>query len=168
MVWLRYSTAASINMIAKSAEKQTGINSLLFAYRVAVQDSTWESPIYLTYGRDAWIPTQMSLKQPRMLYQVDITDHLAELVAHLSYAWALAHEHIHKIHIHVFGQREVGLSRNDGQNVVWLQGQTYQEKECRGRRTSALDEGYSESWGWSCHSGNESLYSSLKGLKIGH
>ena len=88
-----------INMIAKSTENygrdwDQHLPYLLFTYRVAVQDSTLESPFYLMYGRDARIPTQTSLEQPRTPYQVDISDYRSELVAHLSDAWALAHDHI--------------------------------------------------------------------------
>ena len=69
---------------------------LLFAYRVAIQHSTQASPFYLLYGREPRTPTETALSQPRTMYQVDFPDYCVELVAHLSDAWALAHENIAK------------------------------------------------------------------------
>jgi len=69
---------------------------LLFAYRVAVQESTQASPFYLLYGREARIPTESALTQPRTPYQVEFSDYCSELVANLSDAWALAHQNIEK------------------------------------------------------------------------
>ena len=67
---------------------------LLFAYRVAVQESTQESPFFLLYGRDPRVPTETALSQPTTPYQIEFPDYRAELVAHLSDAWALAHKNI--------------------------------------------------------------------------
>ena len=88
-----------INMLSKCVEKHgrdwdDHLPYLLFAYRVAVQESTQESPFFLLYGRDPRIPTEMALTQPTTLYQVEFPDYRAELVAHLSDAWALAHQNI--------------------------------------------------------------------------
>ena len=52
---------------------------VLFAYRVSVHDSTKESPFNLMYRRDAKWPTETSLSQPTIPYQVDFQ---AELVTH--------------------------------------------------------------------------------------
>ena len=65
-----------------------------FAYGVAVQESTQESPFFLLYGRDPRVPTETALTQPSTPYQVEFPDYRAELVAHMSDAWALAHQNI--------------------------------------------------------------------------
>jgi hypothetical protein len=88
-----------INMLSKCVEKHgrnwdQQLPYVLFAYRVAVQESTQESPFYLLYGRDAQIPTETALSQPRTVYQLDFADYRSELVANLSDAWALAHKNI--------------------------------------------------------------------------
>ena len=67
---------------------------LLFAYRVAVHDSTNYSPFYLLHGREPVLPTATAVTQPRTPYQIDFDDYSAELVANLSDAWALAHQNI--------------------------------------------------------------------------
>ena len=88
-----------INMLSKCVEKHgrdwdDHIPYLLFAYRVAVQESTQESPFFLLYGRDPRVPTETALTQPSTPYQVEFPDYRAELVAHMSDAWALAHQNI--------------------------------------------------------------------------
>ena len=90
-----------INMLSKSVKNygrdwDSHIPYLLFAYRVAVQESTQASPFYLLYGREARIPTESALNQPRTPYQVDFSDYATELVANLSDAWAMAHQNIEK------------------------------------------------------------------------
>ena len=90
-----------INMLSKSVGKygrdwDCHLPYLLFAYRVAIQDSTQASPFYLLYGREPRVPTETALSQPRTPYQVEFSDYCAELVANLSDAWALAHENIAK------------------------------------------------------------------------
>ena len=67
---------------------------LVFAYRVAVQESTGASPFYLLYGREPVLPTSEALTHPRSAYQLDFQDYGTELVAHLSDAWALACDNI--------------------------------------------------------------------------
>ena len=52
-----------INMLAKSVDKyghdwDSHLPYLLFAYRVAVQDSTQVSPFYIFYGREAVLPIE--------------------------------------------------------------------------------------------------------------
>ena len=88
-----------INMLSKCVQKHgrdwdKQLPYLLFAYRVAVQESTQDSPYFLLYGRDARTPTETALSQPRTPYQVDLSDYKTELLANLSEAWALAHSHI--------------------------------------------------------------------------
>ena len=88
-----------INMLAKSVEQHgrdwdTHLPYLLFAYRVAVQDSTNYSPFYLLHGREPVLPTETAVSQPRTPYQIDFADYSAELVANLSDAWAVAHQNI--------------------------------------------------------------------------
>ena len=88
-----------ISMLSKSVGKygrdwNKHLPYLLFAYRVAVQESTKASPFYLLYGREPQVPTSDALAQPRTIYQVDFTDYLSEMVANLSDAWALAHQNI--------------------------------------------------------------------------
>lgn len=89
------------NMLSKSATKygcdwDAHFPYLLFAYRVAVQESTQASPFYLLCGRQARSPTKSALTQPRTPYQVEFSDYCSELMANLSDAWALAHENIEK------------------------------------------------------------------------
>ena len=86
-------------MLSKCVEKHgqnwdQQLPYVLFAYRVAVQASTQESPFYLLYGRDPQVPTETALSQPRTVYQLDFADYRAELVANLSDAWALARKNI--------------------------------------------------------------------------
>ena len=90
-----------VNMLSKSVTKygqdwDAHLPYLLFAYRVAVQESTQASPFYLLYGREARIPTESALTQPRTPYQVDFPDYCSELVANLFDAWAVAHQNIEK------------------------------------------------------------------------
>ena len=88
-----------VNMLSKSVSKygrdwDEHLPYLLFAYRVAVQESTQRSPFYLLYGREPRVPTDTALNQPRTVYQIDFPDYCSELVAHLLDAWALAHQNI--------------------------------------------------------------------------
>ena len=88
-------------MLSKSVRKygrdwDQHLPYLLFAYRVAVQESTQMSPFYLLYGREPRVPTETALTQPRTVYQVDLLDYCSELVVHLFDAWALAHQNIKK------------------------------------------------------------------------
>ncbi len=90
-----------VNMLSKSVSKygrdwDQHLPYLLFAYRVAVQESTQMSPFYLLYGREPRVPTETALNKPRTVYQIDFPDYCSELVAHLSDAWALAHQNIKK------------------------------------------------------------------------
>ena len=87
-----------IIMLSKSVSKygrdwDSHLPYVLFAYRVAVQESTQASPFYLLYGREPRTPTESALSQP---YQIDFPDYCSEMVAHLSDAWSLAHQQIEK------------------------------------------------------------------------
>ena len=78
-----------IGMLSKCVEKHgrdwdVQLPYVMFAYRVAVHESTQESPFFLLYGRDARTPTETSLTQCRTPYQVDLSDYRAEMVANLS------------------------------------------------------------------------------------
>ena len=87
------------DMLAKTVD-QSGrdwdkrIPYVLYAYRTSVQESTKESPFFLLYGRDARLPTEAALTQPRTCYQVDIDDFKTDLVCNLSEAWELARQNI--------------------------------------------------------------------------
>ena len=88
-----------IDMLAKSVDKyghdwDSHLPYLLFAYRVAVQDSTQVSPFYMLYGREAVLPIERALTHPRTKYQVNLEDYCDELVAHSSDAWKMAHDNI--------------------------------------------------------------------------
>jgi hypothetical protein len=88
-----------VTMLSKCVEKNgrdwdTHLPYLLFAYRVAVQESTQHSPFLLLYGRQPRIPSDTALNQPRTPYQIEFQDYAGELVAKLSEAWALAHQSI--------------------------------------------------------------------------
>ena len=63
-----------VNMLSKSVSKygrdwDQHLPYLLFAYRVAVQESTQMSPFYLLYGREPRVPTETALNKPRTVYQ---------------------------------------------------------------------------------------------------
>ena len=92
-----------VNMLSKSVSKSKygcdwdkHLPHLLFVYQVAVQESTQMSPFYLLYGREPRVPTETALNRPRTVYQIDFPDYCSELVAHLSDAWALAHQNIER------------------------------------------------------------------------
>ena len=90
-----------INMLSKSVGKYGNdwdkrLPYVLFAYRVAVQDSTKSSPFYLLYGRHPRVPTDSALDNPRTVYQIDFDDYAEELVTNLSDAWQLAHENVRR------------------------------------------------------------------------
>ena len=66
-----------VNMLPKSVDKHgrdwdTCLPYLVFAYRVAVQESTRAS---LLYGREPALPTPEALSQPRTVYQVNFDDY---------------------------------------------------------------------------------------------
>ena len=92
-------------MLAKYA-RQFGDNwdehlqHVLFAYRTKPHESTGESPYYLLYGRDAYLPLDAALSKPRNPYQIDLDDYRIELVAGLSEAWQLAQSEIKKAQKH--------------------------------------------------------------------
>ena len=69
---------------------------VLFAYQVSPYESTWESPFFLLYGRDAQLPTEAALTNPKTWYQVDLDDYKTELVGSLSQAWELPHAQVKK------------------------------------------------------------------------
>ena len=67
-----------------------------FAYRTKPHESTGESPYFLLYGRDAYLPLDATLTKPHNPYQIDLDDYKIELVAGLSEAWRLAQAEIKK------------------------------------------------------------------------
>ena len=78
-----------INMLAKSVEQHgrdcyTHLPYLLFAYRVAVYDSTNYSLFFVLHGREPVLPTEKAVSRPRTAYTIDFNDYSAELVAKLS------------------------------------------------------------------------------------
>ena len=93
------------SMLAKYA-RQLGDNwdehlqHVLFAYRTKPHESMGESPYYLLYGRDAYLPLDATLSKPRNPYQIDLDDYRIELVAGLSEAWQLAQSEIKKAQKH--------------------------------------------------------------------
>ena len=48
---------------------------VLFAYRVAVQDSTKSSPFYLLNERHLRVPSDSALDHPHTVYQIDFGDY---------------------------------------------------------------------------------------------
>ena len=71
-------------MLAKAAAKfgtnwDEHLNYILFAYRTKPHELKGESPLFLLYGRDAWIPTETALSTPRTAYQVDLDEYKTEL-----------------------------------------------------------------------------------------
>ena len=115
-----------VSMLSKCVEKRgrnwdTHLPYLLFAYHVAVQDSTQHSPFFLLYGRHPRVPSDTSLDLPRTPYQVEFEDYAAELVANLSEAWSLAHESIKQAQRRQKAQYDKGLkepSYTIGQRVM--------------------------------------------------
>ena len=87
---------AMISKVAESSGKDWDkhLPFLLFAYRVAVHDSTKESPFYLLYGRDPRIPSESVLCQQTSPYLVDVADYQHELTDCLTTAWGLAKQYI--------------------------------------------------------------------------
>ena len=59
-----------------------------------MHSSTGDSRFFLLYGRDARIPTETVLLQPKTAYQVDMDDYKSELIANMSDAWELAYKNI--------------------------------------------------------------------------
>ena len=88
-----------ISRIAKCCEsKRHNLDEhlplLLFAYRLSVQYSTRESPFFLLYGRDPWIPTSTVLSQTWSIYNIDPGDYRTELAVSMAEAWKLAGDNI--------------------------------------------------------------------------
>ena len=63
------------------------LQQLLFAYRTKPHSSTQESPFYLTYGRDARLPTETVLESLPNPYRVDSESYSEELTKGLASAW---------------------------------------------------------------------------------
>ena len=75
-----------IDMLAKRLERNgrdwdTQIPYVLFAYRASLQESTGESPFFLTHGRDPRLPTELLMDQPSTRYQVDLDTYKGEVTA---------------------------------------------------------------------------------------
>ena len=88
-----------IQMLAKTGERfaqdwDKHLSYVLYAYRVAVQESTRESPFFLLYGRDPALPTLDALSHKRTPYMVDLDDYKTELLTALTSAWELAKSNI--------------------------------------------------------------------------
>lgn len=88
-----------IGMISKVAEGpgrdwDGHLPFLLFSYRMAIHDSTRESPFYLLYGRDTRLPSESVLGQQVSPYLVDADDYRHELTECLTTAWRVAKEQI--------------------------------------------------------------------------
>ena len=86
-----------ISMLSRYVEKHARdwdryLPYMLYAYRVAAQESTRESPFFLLYGRDARQPIEEALDCPTSAYVVDIDDYKTELVQGLTSAWMTAAE----------------------------------------------------------------------------
>ena len=77
-------------------EEWSGTNSylLLFAYRSTVQESTRESPFFLLYGHDPWLPIGSVLDEVEPAYFVDMEDYRMELLVGLAKAKKVALENI--------------------------------------------------------------------------
>lgn len=72
------------------------LQQLLFAYCTKPHDSNGEFPFYLLYGRDARVPTETALSQPRTPYQVDVEDYRLELTTGLAAGWEAARQEVQK------------------------------------------------------------------------
>ena len=62
---------------------------VLFAYRASTQESTKESPFYLMYGRDPWLPTALEMND-MSCEEMDVDSYKREVSTKLSEAWELA------------------------------------------------------------------------------
>ena len=76
----RYNKTA---MLAKTVEKggaewDEKLPYVLFAYRAAQQSSTKESPFYLVYGRDPWLPVPAVLSPKKSRTTVDLKEYGAD------------------------------------------------------------------------------------------
>ena len=88
-------------MIAKSCdvngmEWDKRLPLLLLAYLSVEQDSTKESPFFLLYGRDPWLPSGADLDVPLPTYPLDVEDYWAELFVTVKKARELALDSIRK------------------------------------------------------------------------
>ena len=94
-----------VNLIAKCCDTwkhdwDEHLQTLLFAYRSSVQDSTLESPFFMLYGRDPRIPTSTVLSQTRSVYNVDPEDYRMQLSITMAEAWRLAKGNIERAQNH--------------------------------------------------------------------
>ena len=76
------------DMIAKSCDiKERDWNDqlpfLLFTYRVSAQESTKESPFFLTHGSDPCLPTETLLTFDKSSYAIDTDDYKIDLCSSL-------------------------------------------------------------------------------------
>ena len=86
-----------IQMLAKTVERyghdwDRHLPYVLYAYRVSVQESTKESPVFLLYGRDPTLPTLETLLRERSPYMFNLDDYKTELMTGLNSAWKSAQE----------------------------------------------------------------------------
>ena len=61
-----------------------------------MQESTWESPFFLLYGRNPTLPTEAAMIMGPDREQVDVDSYKAELTRRLSDAWRLGQSHVMK------------------------------------------------------------------------
>ena len=90
-----------LNMLAKHSERAAKdwdlyLPYVLYAYRNSPHDSTLESPHFLLFLRDARLPTETALSQPRTSYQVDLTDYKTEMLDGFAKAWSVAYKNCSK------------------------------------------------------------------------
>ena len=88
-------------MLSKTVERRGSdwdvyLPYVLFAYRTSMQESTRESPFFLMYGRDARLPTVLSMEAAEQLVHSDVDSYKGELVSGLAEAWKEAQTHVKK------------------------------------------------------------------------
>ena len=87
-------TMLSMYVNSKQSDWDIYLPYCIFAYNTSVQSSTSESPFYLLYGRDPFLPSDIALS--RILPTKSVMTCPETISERLSFAWDLAREHIQK------------------------------------------------------------------------
>ena len=88
-----FATVMSMYVSSHHKDWDVFIPFLLFVYRSTIQESTIESPFFLTYGRDPRLPIDIALRRDYDVYR-DAQDYRADVVSHLENAVSLARDNV--------------------------------------------------------------------------
>lgn len=89
------------DMLAKRVEKSSRdwdshLPYVLCAYRASRQESTGESPFFLLYGRDPWLPTELQIDAPVTRMEYNLDTYKGEVATRLQEAWHLTQDQVKK------------------------------------------------------------------------